>query len=232
MVTSSNGLVVQAENLIKIYQMGKIKVRALDGVSLDIPHSEVLAIMGPSGSGKSTLMHILSCLDRASGGSYSLDGQPIAKLSDRKLARIRNQKIGFVFQSFNLLSRYTALANVELPLRYAGVRRGVREKATAALEIVGLGDRIHHKPTELSGGQQQRVAIARALVNDPPLLMADEPTGALDTKSGKEIIDLLLKLNAERKTTIILVTHDPGVAARAQRIIRLRDGKIEQGDGE
>jgi putative ABC transport system ATP-binding protein len=182
--------------------------------------------MGQSGSGKSTLMNILGCLDRPSRGEYYLDGEKVSKLKDERLARVRNQKVGFVFQSFNLLTRQTALENVELPVRYAGVRRGCRERAVAALESVGLGDRIRHKPTELSGGQQQRVAIARALVNEPAILMADEPTGALDSRSGREVMELLLRLNAERGTTLLLVTHDPGVASYAQRVIRLHDGKI------
>jgi putative ABC transport system ATP-binding protein len=182
--------------------------------------------MGPSGSGKSTLMNILGCLDRPSGGSYYLDGELASKMRDDQLALTRNRKVGFVFQSFNLLPRQSALSNVELPMRYAGVQKGRRERAKAALEAVGLGDRVNHRPAELSGGQQQRVAIARALVNDPAILMADEPTGALDSKSGKEVMELLLTLNKERGTTVILVTHDPNVAAQAQRIIRLSDGEI------
>jgi putative ABC transport system ATP-binding protein len=220
--------VVEAKNLTKVYSMGDIEVRALDGVSVNIARGEVVAIMGPSGSGKSTLMNILGCLDRPTSGDYLLDGENVSQMGDDQLAGIRNQKVGFVFQSFNLLPRETALSNVELPLRYSGMASGLRERATAALESVGLGQRLNHKPTELSGGQQQRVAIARALVNNPAILMADEPTGALDTHSGKEIMDLLHHLNAERGTTVILVTHDPSVAARAQRTIRISDGKVEQ----
>ncbi len=220
--------VIQATQLTKTYRMGSMQVNALNGLSLQIATGEVVAIMGPSGSGKSTLMNILGCLDRPSSGEYILDGEPAARLRDDQLASIRNRKIGFVFQSFNLLPRASALANVELPLRYAGVNGKRKEKAKAALEAVGLGDRMHHKPTELSGGQQQRVAIARALVNDPAILMADEPTGALDSRTGKEIMDLLLEINRERGTTVILVTHDPNVAARARRTIRLRDGQVEE----
>ena len=184
--------------------------------------------MGPSGSGKSTLMNILGCLDRPTSGEYVLDGEPVERLSDDRLAVVRNRKVGFVFQSFNLLSRATALTNVEMPLRYAGVRRGRRERAKEALQSVGLGDRMTHRPAELSGGQQQRVAIARALVNNPAILMADEPTGNLDSKSGKEIMELLLSLNREHSTTVILITHDPAIAAHAQRVIRLKDGKLDE----
>ncbi len=227
-MTPANPWVIQATHLTKTYRMGTMQVNALNGLSLQIASGEVVAIMGPSGSGKSTLMNILGCLDRPSSGEYMLDGEAAARLRDDQLASIRNRKIGFVFQSFNLLPRASALANVELPLRYAGVNGKRKAKAQAALEAVGLGDRIHHKPTELSGGQQQRVAIARALVNDPAILMADEPTGALDSRTGKEIMDLLLEINRERGTTVILVTHDPNVAARAQRTIRLRDGQVEE----
>lgn len=207
--------------------MGAIEVRALDGVSFTIDRGEILSIMGPSGSGKSTLMNLLGCLDRPSSGDYILDGEHVSNLSDDQLADIRNRKVGFVFQSFNLLPRATALANVELPLRYAGVGKERLDRARTALELVGLADRIDHKPTELSGGQQQRVAVARALVNNPAILMADEPTGNLDSKSGKEIMELLLNLNRERGTTVIVVTHDPNIAAQTQRVIRLRDGNLE-----
>jgi putative ABC transport system ATP-binding protein len=219
--------VIIANDLHKIYQMGEVQVHALQGLSMQVARGEVVSIMGPSGSGKSTLMNILGCLDRPTRGEYILDGERVEDLNDDQLASIRNRKVGFVFQSFNLLSRTTALANVELPLRYAGMAEGRRERAVEALQSVGLGDRVEHKPTELSGGQQQRVAIARALINNPAILMADEPTGNLDSKSGKEIMELILKLNRELGTTIIIVTHDPGVAAQTQRVIRLRDGKLE-----
>jgi len=223
-----DGWVIQAENLTKIYKMGSVEVHALNGLSLKIARGEIVSIMGPSGSGKSTLMNIIGCLDRPTSGEYILDGEPVARLSDDQLATIRNRKVGFVFQSFNLLSRATALANVELPLRYSGVMQGRREKAREALESVGLADRIHHRPKELSGGQQQRVAIARALVNDPAIILADEPTGNLDTKSGQEIMELLLKLNHEHGTTLIIVTHAADIAAHSQRIIRIRDGVVEE----
>ncbi|MBM3151108.1 MAG: ABC transporter ATP-binding protein [Chloroflexi bacterium] len=219
--------VIQADGLRKIYQMGEVEVRALDGVSLKIERGDVVAIMGPSGSGKSTLMNILGCLDRPSDGEYALDGEAVSQLNDDQLAGIRNRKVGFVFQSFNLLSRTTALANVELPLRYAGMTEGRRDKARQAMDAVGLTDRMYHRPTELSGGQQQRVAIARALVNQPAIIMADEPTGNLDSKVGQEIMNLLLNLNRERGTTLIIVTHDPAIAKQTRRTIRLRDGLVE-----
>jgi putative ABC transport system ATP-binding protein len=227
-VPSSNGWVIQAENLTKIYKMGEVEVHALNGLSLKIARGEVVSIMGPSGSGKSTLMNIIGCLDRPSSGEYILDGETVSRLTNDQLATIRNRKVGFVFQSFNLLSRATALANVELPLRYSNLSKGRREKARLALESVGLSDRVFHRPNELSGGQQQRVAIARALVNDPAIILADEPTGNLDTKSGLEILELLLKLNREHGTTLIIVTHAPDIAAQSQRIIRIRDGVVEE----
>jgi putative ABC transport system ATP-binding protein len=224
---SPNGWVIQADHLTKVYMMGKQEVIALNGLSLNIARGEIVAIMGPSGSGKSTLMNIIGCLDRPTSGEYILDGERVSKLSDDQLATIRNHKVGFVFQSFNLLTRATALANVELPVRYSGQVQGRREKALSALEAVGLSDRIHHRPNELSGGQQQRVAIARALVNDPAIILADEPTGNLDTKSGQEIMDLLLRLNREHGTTLIIVTHASDIAARAQRVVHIRDGAVE-----
>ena len=220
--------VIEVQNLTKVYKMGEIEVHALRGVSFKIFKGEVISIMGPSGSGKSTLMNTLGCLDRPTGGAYFLDGELVSRMNDDQLASVRNRKVGFVFQSFNLLPRMTALANVELPLRYAGQRKGRLDIARQSLEAVGLADRIHHKPTELSGGQQQRVAIARALVNDPAILMADEPTGNLDSKSGKEIMELILRLNQTRGTTIIIVTHDPNVAAQTQRVIRLSDGMLAE----
>ncbi|MBV6394747.1 MAG: putative ABC transporter ATP-binding protein YknY [Anaerolineales bacterium] len=224
----SNDWVVVANNLVKTYVMGEVEVNALRGASVKIARGEVVSIMGPSGSGKSTLMNILGCLDRPTAGEYILDGEPVASLADDQLAGIRNRKVGFVFQSFNLLSRQTALFNVELPLRYAGLVEGRRDKAKESLIAVGLEERMTHRPTELSGGQQQRVAIARAIVNNPSIIMADEPTGNLDSKVGKEIMNLLLNLNRERGTTLIIVTHDPAIAAQTQRVIRLRDGVVEE----
>ena len=195
--------VIDAKKLTKVYQMGEVDVHALRGVDVTINDGEVISIMGPSGSGKSTLMNIIGCLDRPTSGDYFLDGQLVSNMSDDELAVVRNKKVGFVFQNFNLLARSTALVNVELPLRYAGITQNRRELAETALKEVGLGDRINHKPTELSGGQQQRVALARAIINQPSIIMADEPTGNLDSKSGKEIMELLLGLNKSFGTTLI-----------------------------
>jgi putative ABC transport system ATP-binding protein len=218
---------IAIEHLSKVYQLGDSVVNALDDVSLCIDPGEMVAIMGPSGSGKSTLMAILGCLDVPTSGTYQLDGVEVETLNDNQLAQIRSHKIGFVFQQFNLLSRTSALDNVMMPLLYDGVKGKARsEKAKAALEKVGLSDRIHHHPNQLSGGQQQRVAIARALVNEPAILLADEPTGALDSKTGAEIIGLFQRLHRETRQTVIYVTHDPFIARHTQRIIRLADGKI------
>ena len=223
--------VIEATEIRKVYKMGEVEVEALRGVTFQIERGEVIAIMGPSGSGKSTLMNTLGCLDRPTSGEYVLDGEPVASLNDDQLASIRNRKVGFVFQSFNLLSRQTAITNVELPLRYSGNQEGRRERAIEALRAVGLGDRMTHRPYELSGGQQQRVAIARAIVNTPAIIMADEPTGNLDSKVGKEIMSLLLNLNRESGTTLIIVTHDPTIAEQTQRVIRLRDGLLDPQPG-
>jgi putative ABC transport system ATP-binding protein len=219
--------VIDAHDLAKVYVMGEVEVQALRGVSFTIERGEVISIMGPSGSGKSTLMNTLGCLDRPTSGEYILDGESVATLNDDQLAKIRNRKVGFVFQSFNLLSRQTAITNVELPLRYSGNLEGRRERAMEALKAVGLEDRMTHRPFELSGGQQQRVAIARAIVNNPAIIMADEPTGNLDSKVGREIMNLLLNLNKESGTTLIIVTHDPMIAEQTQRVIRLRDGLLD-----
>src|SRR5215204_6406622 len=198
---------IEGRDLVKTYKMGEFDVQALRGVSFDIQRGEVVSIMGPSGSGKSTMMNTLGCLDRPTSGEYILDGESVAQMDDDQLASVRNRKVGFVFQSFNLLSRLTALGNVELPLRYSGLTEGRRERARAALEAVGLNDRMTHRPYELSGGQQQRVAVARAIVNEPAMIMADEPTGNLDSKVGQEIMSLLLNLNRDSGTTVIIVTH-------------------------
>ena len=218
---------IQAQDLTKVYQMGDNEVRALDGASFIINKGEMIAIMGPSGSGKSTLMSIIGCLDVPSSGKYSLDDVAVETLDESKLAEVRGRKIGFVFQQFNLLARTSALENVMLPLTYAGYSGREREdRARKALERVGLGDRTHHAPNELSGGQQQRVAIARAIVNEPNILLADEPTGALDSKTGVEIMDLFQRLHKENGQTVILVTHDAYVARHTERIIKISDGKI------
>jgi putative ABC transport system ATP-binding protein len=219
--------VIETRDIKKSYIMGEVEVQALRGVSFNVQRGEVVSIMGPSGSGKSTLMNTLGCLDRPTSGEYILDGESVASLNDDQLANVRNRKVGFVFQSFNLLSRQTAITNVELPLRYSGNQDGRRQRAIDALEAVGLGDRMTHRPYELSGGQQQRVAIARAIVNTPAIIMADEPTGNLDSKVGKEIMNLLLNLNRDSGTTLIIVTHDPTIAEQTQRVIRLRDGLLE-----
>jgi len=222
-----NNLVVKAENLTKTYQMGEVEVQALRGAALEVRAGELLAIMGPSGSGKSTLMNILGCLDQPTSGQYYLEGVDVAKLDDNKLARIRGKRIGFVFQSFNLLPRTSALSNVELPLVYMGMGRSERRRRSVeALEMVGLGGRLHHKPNELSGGQQQRVAIARALVTSPAIIMADEPTGNLDSKSSVEIMSIFQHLNEDKGITIIFVTHEPDIAAHTRRVVRLADGVI------
>ena len=220
-------VVIDIENITKDYVMGEEIVRALRGVSLQIRRNEYLAVMGPSGSGKSTLMNMLGCLDTPTSGRYQFNGRNVAEMDDDELAAIRNREIGFVFQTFNLLPRATSLRNVELPLIYAGMDPETRmERATQALTDVGLGDRIQHKPNELSGGQRQRVAIARALVNNPSIILADEPTGNLDSKTGEEIMALLEDLY-QRNHTIILVTHERDIAAHARRTIRLRDGVVE-----
>jgi len=221
-------MLIEVENLTKTYEMGSVQVHALRNISFSIEKQEFVSIMGPSGSGKSTLMDILGCLSKATSGTYVLEGLEVDKMSDNRLAEIRNKRIGFVFQAFNLLPRTTALHNVELPLIYAGVgRRERRRRAQSALEAVGLADRTHHKSNELSGGQIQRVAIARALVNNPSMMFADEPTGNLDTTSGAEVMEIFDRLN-EEGNTIIMVTHERYIAEHANRIIHLKDGIIEQ----
>jgi putative ABC transport system ATP-binding protein len=217
--------VIQIDDIKKIYQMGDMQVPALDGVSIEIQKGEMVAITGPSGSGKSTLMNIIGCLDTPTSGTYILDGEDVSKMTDDQQALVRNRKIGFVFQQFNLLPRTPAVDQVELPMVYAGTPNR-KQRALAALQAVGLGERVHHRPNELSGGQQQRVAIARALVNDPSIILADEPTGNLDSKSGVEIMNIFKSLNRDKGLTIILVTHDPSIAEQAQRAIRVRDGVV------
>lgn len=222
---------IEMENITKTYQMGTQVVHALRGVDLQITAGEFVAIMGPSGSGKSTLMNMLGCLDVPTGGTYKLDGHDVSDLSSDDRSRIRNQRIGFVFQQFNLLPRTTAVKQVALPLMYAGISRGNRlTLAREALTAVGLGDRMDHRPDELSGGQQQRVAIARALVTNPAIILADEPTGALDTKTGEEILGIFKNLNQEKDMTIIMITHEPEIAVHAQRTIWIRDGLITDDD--
>jgi putative ABC transport system ATP-binding protein len=231
MTTTAEPL-IRIEQLSKEYRMGGELLKALDDVSLTVYQSDFMAIIGPSGSGKSTLMNVIGCLDAPTSGKYWLDGEEISRMKENKLAEIRNQKIGFIFQGFNLLSRLTAIENVELPLIYRGVpAKARREQAIAALAKVGLEGRIHHRPVELSGGQQQRVAIARALAGNPPILLADEPTGALDTKTGIEVMGFIKDLNALGHT-IVLITHDPAISQQAKRVIRIKDGKLnEEGGG-
>lgn len=220
--------VVEVVDLVKTYQMGAVQVHALRGLSMKIQKGEVIAIMGPSGSGKSTLMNMLGCLDRPTRGTYILNNENVGEMKDDQLADIRNRQVGFIFQSYNLLARSTAISNVMLPLRYRNNGHQDPKKITEELLVrVGLGDRMNHKPYEMSGGEQQRVAIARALVNDPTIVLADEPTGNLDSQSGREIMDLLLGLNKERGVTLIIVTHDPKIADLTQRTVHILDGRVE-----
>lgn len=223
-------MILNLQSIFKDYQQEKLVVPVLKDVSLSVEEGEYVAIMGPSGSGKTTLMNIIGCLDKPTSGSYELAGEDVLKLKDKELSDLRLRSIGFVFQSFHLMPRESAMANVELPLSYAGVRkRERRERATKALERVGLGDRVNFRPTQLSGGQKQRVAIARAMVNNPKILLADEPTGALDSKSGEQIMELFSRLNDEG-VTIVMITHDPKIAANAKRIVRIIDGEIYEGE--
>jgi putative ABC transport system ATP-binding protein len=221
-------MLIDIRDITKVYEMGQEQVHALSGVTLGVARGEYVAVMGPSGSGKSTLMNLIGCLDTPTSGSYVLNGREVARMTDDELAAIRNQEIGFVFQTFNLLPRTNALQQVELPLVYSGLpRRERRERAVQALEAVGLADRMSHQPNELSGGQRQRVAVARALINNPSILLADEPTGNLDSQTGGEIMSLFEQLNA-RGNTIVLVTHEEDIASHARRIVRLRDGKVRE----
>jgi putative ABC transport system ATP-binding protein len=225
-------LVIQIRDLTRVYDMGAEKVHALRGVSVEIRRNEYVAIMGPSGSGKSTLMNVIGCLDTPTSGEYWLNGQEVSRMPDDALARVRNREIGFVFQTFNLLPRASALQNVELPLVYGGVAaRARRERARAALGRVGLGDRMDHRPNELFGGQRQRVAIARALVNEPAILLADEPTGNLDSKTGKQIMDVLRQCHKDFNQTMLMVTHDLSLAGQADRVLHLRDGRLDSSGG-
>ncbi len=221
--------VIQLRDIKKIYRMGDVEVHALRGVSLNVRRGEMVAIMGPSGSGKSTLMNILGCLDQPTSGTYLLEQEDVGRMNDNQLADIRNRRVGFIFQNFNLLPRTSALDNVMLPLVYAGVpARERRQRAQEMLRLVGLGERLHHTPNELSGGQQQRVAIARALINQPSIILADEPTGNLDSKSGAEIMAILQELNRTQKITVIVVTHDPRIAQHTQRVFHIFDGLLER----
>jgi len=225
---------IEIENVTKVYQVGQVKVHALQGVSLKIERGEWVAIMGPSGSGKSTLMHLIGCLDTPTSGAYRLNGVEVSGMNENQLAAIRNLQIGFVFQTFNLLPRASALKQVMLPMQYSRNGRRVadlaerKQRAQEALEMVGLGDRLDHQPTELSGGQRQRVAIARALINNPPIIMADEPTGNLDSKSGAEVLEVFRRLHREKGITVVMVTHDEEIGAQAERVVRLRDGWVTE----
>ncbi len=215
---------IKLENITKAYQMGDRELQVLKGVNINVENGEMVAIMGPSGSGKSTMLNIIGCLDRPTSGQYYLDGREVSQLKSDELAEVRGHKIGFIFQSFNLLPQLSALRNVELGMRYGG--KSDMKAATEALSIVGLAERIHHRPSELSGGEQQRVAIARALAKNPPLILADEPTGNLDSRSGAELMSILTRLHTERGLTLVIITHDPGIGRQCQRIIRIMDGQI------